>query len=372
MAHVIHSLGAGGAEGVLTEMVAPARDAGVDVVVMGLSDAQDDRAAVALRETGASVHEFHAPRYDPRVIRTLQHALVRERIDVVHTHLKHADVVGGLAARRLGLPAVSTLHVIEDAPTGPAHRGRVRLAALARKQLFRRVIVLSAAQREWYELLSPGSPVRLIPNGIRPPSVFSDPRAVRAGLGVSQDELLAVTVSLMRPEKGHGDLLEAVRRMKAQNVVVALAGDGPLLDHIRAQVNADPALAHRVRVLGFRHDVDDLLAAADLVVHPSRADALPTALISALAAGRPIVATRVGGIPDIATSECGVLVPPADADALAAALDNMAREPQQRAQMGLAGRQRFAEGYSAEVWVARLRELYLDILNQPCSSRSQP
>lgn len=370
VAHVIHSLGSGGAEALLVELAEPAREAGIDVVVVGLSDADDDRTALALRRSGVPVHQLHLRRYDPRAVRQLGRVLTRERVDLVHTHLKHADLVGGLAAHRARLPAVSTLHVIEDSRGTTAHRARVRLAALARQRLFRRVVVLSRAQRDWYARFSPGTPTRLIPNGIRPPTPQAPVTEVRSRLGVAPDELLAVTVSLMRPEKGHDVLLDAVRLMRTRQVVVALAGDGPLLESVRARVRADPELTRRVRVLGFRHDVDDLLAAADLVVHPSLADALPTALISALGAGRPIVATEVGGIPDVTAGGCAVLVPPSDPAALATALDDVVGDLGRRTAMGAAARQRFGEHYAAPVWVARLADLYREVLHRSGSDRS--
>lgn len=361
VAHVIHSLGAGGAEAVLAELAEPARSAGVDMMVVALSDAEDDRAAAALRQSGTPVHQLHAARYDLRAVGTLHGILVRESVQVVHTHLKHADVVGGLAARWAGLPAVSSLHVIEDEHADWVHRARVRVAERARRALFRRVLVLSQAQRDWYLTVSPGAAVQRIPNGVRPPVPSADQELIRARLGVQPDDLLAVTVSLMRPEKGHADLLSALRQLGDTDVVVALAGDGPLLGDIRREVDADPVLAERVRVLGYRTDVDDLLAAADVVIHPSHADALPTALISALASGRPVLATRVGGIPDIVTPDCGALVPARDAGALATTLRSLLADPVRRARMGEAAKRRYEAEFSADAWATRLAALYRDI-----------
>jgi len=361
VAHIIHSLGAGGAEAVLTELAEPARAAGIDVVVVGLSDAEDDRAAVALQEAGVSVYQLHAGRDDPRSVAAVRRILVREGAQVVHTHLKHADIVGGLAARWAGLPAVSTLHVIEDTPADLLQRARVRAAVQARERLFRRVVVLSRAQRDWYLTVSPGASVELIPNGVGAPRPTVGRDGLREGLGVGPGGTLAVVVSLMRPEKGHADLLDAVRQLGGTDVTVALAGDGPLLGDIREQVVADPALTERVRVLGYRTDVDELLEAADIVVHPSSADALPTALIRALGSGRPVVATRVGGIPDIITEECGVLVPAGDTQALAEAIASLTSDPARRTRMGKAARRRYEAEFSASVWAARLAALYRDI-----------
>ncbi|MFC7621700.1 glycosyltransferase [Microlunatus sp. GCM10028923] len=371
--HIIHSLGAGGAESALVELAGSARRAEVELTVIALSDAVDHHAAVRLREAGVTVHELHAGRYDLRAVGRVTRLLRRLRPDLVHTHLKHADLVGGLAARRLGLPAVSTLHVIEPPPAGWPDRVRIGLAVLARRRLFARVIAVSSAQQDWYRSLTGRADglVR-IPNGVAHPGP-TDPRAVRTELGVRPGELLAVTVSLLRPEKGHALLLDAVRRYAGDPpLVFALAGDGELLPELTDRVAADPILRDRVRLLGYRSDVDALLAAADLVIQPSLADALPTAVISALAAGRPVVATAVGGLPDLITPQCGRLVPAGDPDALAAAVAEVVGDPALRRRLGLAARERHRRCFSAVGWAKQLRALYDEVLGERTPSGTSP
>ena len=360
VAHVIHSLGPGGAEGVLEHLAPAARHVGIDTVVVGLSDAQDSRTARRLRGAGVRVHELHRGRYDLTAVVPLARLVRAERVDVVHTHLKHADVVGGLAAHRVGVPAVSTLHVIEAAPPGWRGRARVRLAASVRGRLMRTTIVLSRAQRDWYAAWAPHpEAVALVPNGVAEPAPTRPRDEVRAELGVEPGQVLALTVSLLRPEKGHGDLLEALRGIPLDvPLVVALAGDGVLEPLVREQVGLDPLLRDRVRVLGFREDVDDLVAACDLVIHPSREDALPTALIGAIASGRAVVATEVGGIPDIVGDGVGELVPSGDPRALAAAVTALVADPHRRARLGERGRERYERDFSATVWARRLGEVY--------------
>lgn len=360
VAHVIHSLGSGGAESVLVDLAQAAGDTGLRMVVVGLSDARDgndlDRRTVPmLRRHGVTVYELHARRYNPTLALTVARILRAEHADVVHTHLKHADFIGGIAARLARIPSVSTLHVI-DAPTSRAHRLRLALAVRARS-LSSTVIALSTEQLRWYHSVSSDSRITLIPNGVVEPEVTVHAAELRAALDVPDGTALAVCVSLMRPEKGHAGLLDALRLLPPEPpLVVALAGDGPLLPQIRARVESDPLLQNRVRVLGFRTDVPDLLAAADFVVHPSLADALPTALISALAAGRPVVATEVGGIPDIVGPDCGALVTPGDPKALADGIALLAAA--QRDGLGRAARQRYEETFSANIWVSRLSEVY--------------
>ncbi|MFV8165923.1 glycosyltransferase [Mycobacterium sp. 134] len=373
VAHVIHSLGAGGAEAVLVDLATAAQVLGMRLVVIGLSDAIDgaevDRRVVPkLRACGAGVYEMKARRYDPTLTFAVARILRHESVDIVHTHLKHADLIGGVAARMAGLRSVSTLHVI-DTPVGWAHRLRLGLAMRAR-HLSSAVIALSGEQLRWYRgQAGAGDHVVLLPNGVGEPEVSVDPSTVRAELGVPTGAVLVVCVGMMRPEKGHADLLEAIRLLPDEpSLVVALAGDGPLADSIGAAVESDPLLRQRVRMLGFRTDIDDLLAAADFVVQPSLADALPTSLISALAAGRPIVATRVGGIPDIAHDDYSILVPPADPAALSAGISGMAGAVraggERMASMRAAARRRYEERFSADSWVTGLQSLYANVIGE--------
>lgn len=367
VAHVIHSLGAGGAEAVLVDLARAARGVGMRLVVIGLSDAFDgaavDRRIVPqLQACGATVYEMRARRYDPTLTFAVARILRAESVDIVHTHLKHADLIGGVAARMAGLRSVSTLHVI-DTPTSRTHRLRLGLAMRAR-HLSSTVIALSSEQLRWYrEQAGADDRVVLLPNGVVEPRLSADPSAVRAEIGVPEGALLSVCASLMRPEKGHADLLEAIRLLPDEPpMVVALAGDGPLSGVIRKTVESDPILRERVRMLGFRTDVADLLAASDFVVQPSLADALPTSLISALAASRPIVATRVGGIPDIVGDEYGILVASADPASLSAGMHEMAATVRAGgeglAAMHAAARRRYEDRFSAEGWVMGLQAVY--------------
>jgi glycosyltransferase involved in cell wall biosynthesis len=380
VAHVIHSLGAGGAEAVLVELARAAPSAGLRLIVVGLSVAHSGTrvhhsVVPQLRELGATVYEMHAARYNPMLAVTLAKLLRKERVDVVHTHMKHADVVGGMAARLARLPSVSTLHVI-DIPTAPLHRLRVKVAVLARRLMSSTVIAVSNAQRDWYNQYAGGdAPIVVLPNGVVEPEVIRDRASIRAEVGVPEDAVFGLCASLMRPEKGHADLVEAIRQLPDDApLVLVMAGDGPLLENIQSAVDSDPVLRGRTRILGFRRDVPDLLAAADFVVQPSLEDALPTALISALACARPIVATNVGGIPDIVGSDCGFLVEAGHPAALSAAIARMAAtiraDPTALDAMCRAARERYESRFSADIWVENLRAVYERVIGTTAAAKA--
>jgi glycosyltransferase involved in cell wall biosynthesis len=373
--HLIHELGPGGAEHVLVDLARVAPSAGLEVSVLSLMPLGAHRYPQVLRDLGVRVASLDLPsRWDPRGPGRAVRLLRPDPPDLLHSHLKHADLVAAYAAPRLGLPLVSTLHLVED-EVGLLGRFKRDLGAWARRRRAARTIAVSEALRRWYLGAFPVPPATVvtIPNGIPAPEEVPAARraALRAGLGVPEGRLLAVMVAIFRPGKGHDDLLAAAALLGDCPVQFVLAGSGPEEARLRRLV-ATQGLRERVAFAGFREDVGALLAAADLVVHPSHADALPTALIHALAAGVPAVATRVGGIPEIVGEDCGLLVPPADPAALAAAIRGLAEDAARRRELGAAARRRFAARFDGRAWAGRLRDLYEEVLAEAGRDTAPP
>jgi glycosyltransferase involved in cell wall biosynthesis len=370
--HLIHELGPGGAEHVLVDLARVAPAAGIEMRVLSLMPLGEHRYPRRLAELGVRVDSLDLPsRWDPRGLRRAVRLLRADPPDLLHSHLKHADLVAAYAAPRLGIPMVSTLHLVED-EVGRVGRLKRGLGAWARRRRAARTIAVSDALRHWYLGAFPAGAagVVTIPNGVPAPEPVPAERRsqLRAEFGLAEGTLLAATVAIFREGKGHDDLLDAAGLLEGVPVRFVLAGSGPEESRLRARVEA-AGLAGRVVFAGFREDVAGLLAAADLVVHPSHADALPTALIHALAAGVPAVATRVGGIPEIVGDDAGVLVPPADPAALAAAVRALAGDPQRRREMGEAARARFAERFEGTAWARRLAALYAEVLAEARARR---
>lgn len=311
-------------------------------------------------------------RWDPTVAGRAAAWVGARRPDLLHTHLKHADVVGSRVSRRLGIPFVSTLHMVESS-VGPLGRVKRRAAFRARAGHAARTVAVSDAVRAWYLGSCPADPstVITIHNGVAVDE--TDPAAassVRAEFGVGADRLLAVTAAIMRPGKGHDVILEAAASLpEAVPVTFAFVGEGPEQEALLQRAHQLGLLGDRVLFPGFRSDIGRVLAAADLAVQASLNDALPTSLLFALAAGVPIVATRVGGIPEIVGAEAGILIEPGDARALADAVDRLCDDPAARRLMGKRGRERFEEEFDGRVWIRRLRGLYDEVLGRAPPSR---
>jgi glycosyltransferase involved in cell wall biosynthesis len=239
---------------------------------------------------------------------------------------------------------------------------RRRVALKAAFRLSRAVVACSGATQEHLtkELaLAPGRTLT-IPNGIA--FRAGDRMKVRRELGIGDDELLIIAVGSLVERKGHMVLLHALAQLEQEGMPrtwhVAIAGRGELEGALKAFV-AESGLVGRAHVLGHRDDVPDLLAAADIFTMPSLWEGLPVAMLEAMFASKPVIASACSGIPEAVESGIhGLLVPPGDQAALAAALGHVLASPNLRARLGAAGRERAAERYSVSGMVDAYERTY--------------
>jgi glycosyltransferase involved in cell wall biosynthesis len=356
---LIDSLAVGGAETLLADYAAGARAAGLGLSVGFLHG--DGAAAARLREQGIDPTPVPVRSLLGRRDRqTVREHIRRSAPDLVHTHLDYADLLGGLAARSLGVPAVSTLHLAEwDGDV--RQRVRVRLIARARRRCAARVIAVSEAARQNYLAHGWDRPERVVTvhNGIVDSPIAGSGASVRGELGIDRSELVIGMISVLRGGKGHDVAAAAVRRLLARfdGLRLLVAGDGPQRPEIEAQMSD---LGDRVLFTGHRPDVDRILGALDVLIHPSVQEAFPTALLEAMRAGVPVVASNVGGIPEAVTDgETGFLIDaPPTAEALAAALEPLLIDPDLRRDVGRRARARFEAEFEVSHWLARLLPIY--------------
>lgn len=209
------------------------------------------------------------------------------------------------------------------------------------------------------------SRISVIPNGIDV-DAFATPRHLRPVRRV-------VTVANLRGEKGHEVLLEAIARGGGAlaDLEFVLVGDGPCRVQLEAQART-LGIERRVSFAGERHDIEQLLADADLFVLPSRTEGLPNSVMEAMASGLPVVASRVGGLLELVDDGVtGRLVPGGDPDALAAAITGVAGNPAQAHAFGLAGRQRVRARYSTEATIAAFSALLTGELQRRAAGKQQ-
>lgn len=367
--HVIHTLAPGGAEHLLVDLARVASQVGIEMSVVSLMPTSQFAYHKDLRSQGTDVRSLClASRWDPRFLTRAAVVCRAQRPDLLHAHLKHADLVTSYVAPRLMVPWVSTLHMIEAAPT-PILRLKRRVAYHSRLRSAARTIAVSDALRRWYleAFAVPPAGVVTIRNGVAPASPASRGQRtkIRRSLGVPEDAVVAAMVGIMRPTKGHSQLIAAAAHLgERSGVIFALIGDGVLRMELEQEACASGVLGRNVVFCGFREDVPLVLAACDLLVHPSLDDALPTALIHGLAAGMPIVASDVGGVSEIVTADCAQLVPPGDAEALAAAVDHLGRDEGLRRRMGAAASRQFRREFEVVLWAERLAGLYREVQSE--------
>jgi glycosyltransferase involved in cell wall biosynthesis len=228
----------------------------------------------------------------------------------------------------------------------------------------RRIIAVSEEVKARYgELGVPPAKLVVVRNGIRVPSSVRPPDpALRAALIGNRPEYLVLTPARLHEQKGHAYLLAAAARVPDATFV--FAGAGPLREELERE-SVSLGVADRCVFLGDRADVPDLLAAADLVVLPSLFEGLPVVVLEAMAAGRPVVATSIGGTDEAVAHEVtGLLVPPRDPGALAAAIGRIRSDPELGRRMGEAGRERVEREFTAEATACAVMRVYDDVLSE--------
>lgn len=282
--------------------------------------------------------------------RLVQKAIAAD-VDLVHGHLVRGTHYATLAARFSGRPSVATAH-----------------ATNSYKRFHRvdRVVAVSAAVRDF-----------LVAHGVQPARVHTihhgvpdhagrraQRAAVRAGLGLAEgDQALCMVARFVR-DKGQDLLVEAVQRLGRDDLRLFFIGEteGDWYRQIRSQVEA-ARLAERVHFLGHREDVPDLLGAMDLFLAPSRREALSLSIIEAAAMSLPVVAARVGGIPEVIVDrQTGLLVPVDDSPALAEAIGQLLDDPALAERLARAGRERYLRQFSLDAMLDGHEAVYREAL----------
>jgi glycosyltransferase involved in cell wall biosynthesis len=241
-----------------------------------------------------------------------------------------------------------------------------------------RIVSVSEFHRSWaieLGMCTPGQ-VIAIPNGIA--EVARNREAGRAELrremGAEQDDMVILSMARLAADKGLEYLIEAAAILPetARRVRIVIAGDGPERERLE-QLAGHLGVTQRVRFLGFREDVGDLLAASDLVVLPSLREGLSIALLEAMAAGKPIIASSIGSHREVAShAYMARLVRPADARALSEAIAQLSGDEALMARLGRTARAVYENCYTEDRMLHSYKQLYFDLLSEKCPAEAEP
>jgi glycosyltransferase involved in cell wall biosynthesis len=348
----------GGAERMILQLAEELRRRGHDVLPLGPANA-DPWLRGEFRRCGFAPETFpvRGPA-DPVCLATIVQLLRRHHVDVAHSHAFFAAVYGGAAAWLLRKPHVITMH---GSRYYLKHRRR-RMALRWSARRSRALVAVSASTAAELAAgigLAPGA-VRVVYNGVPPQA--GDRGRVREELGLDAGESFVVAVGSLFPVKGHAVLLRALLQIRHATDLppwrAAIAGIGGEADALRAFID-EHGLGDRVRLLGFRSDVADVLAAADVYVMPSLFEGAPLALMEAMFASKAIAASAVGGIPELVSHDQeALLTTPGDATALATSLHSLLSDPARRSRLALAAQRRAASQFTLERMTDEYERLY--------------
>lgn len=353
---LISSNGFYGAESVVALLSSNLTALGCDVAV-GMFNAtrvSSHGMVSALARDGVELCNFPCQgRADLRTVLAISRYLRRERVDVLHTHGYKANVYGLIAARLAGCKILATCHNWTDRTPS------LRRYAMLDRLLLARFDSIVAVSDSISDALRGRSRIKnrllIIPNGVDLDRYRPDSTVTLAGTAI-----VIGAVSRLSPEKGVDVLLRALPQIvhhhpKVRCVVV---GEGPERERLTT-LTVKLGVANSIVFPGFCDDIPSFLRSCTVVVHPSRMEAMPLAILEAMAAGRAIVASEVGGIPELLRGgRAGVLVPPGDSDSLATAVCSMLDRPDERKCFEVAALNHVHEHFRADLMAQRYLDAY--------------
>jgi glycosyltransferase involved in cell wall biosynthesis len=303
----------------------------------------------------------------PKNIFYIAQRLNRERFSLIHTHGYKANVIGGIAAKLAGVKSVATMHL----HTETTHRLRLyRIIDLLTLRFFPKVIAVSESMRQY--LIAAGLPPKRVVTvynaidiGIFTSNVSFHDKALRNQLGIGSDQHIISIIGRLTSQKGHHYFLESAKRILevSPETRFLIAGDGPLRENLKG-LSLSLGITQAVRFLGYRQDIATLIGMSNVIAMPSLREGLPYVLLEALALARPVVGTKVRGIPEVIKhGETGFLVPPKDSEALAEAIIQVLRNPEEAARLGERGRKLVSREFNVETMARKTAAVYAEVLS---------
>jgi glycosyltransferase involved in cell wall biosynthesis len=368
VAQMIDNLEWGGAQKMLVQLSGKLSERGIQVTLVSLYPPDGSPFRQQILDAGLRVETFAgAGLFDLARLSRLEGWLRAEKFDLLQTYLTYANILGALAGRLAGIPVVASLR---SAGLDPQHYHPLRynLESWLLRHAAERVLVNGYSIAEAHRPRLGGTPIDVIPNAISLPGrLTAQERAQVRQEWMGTDSLhrpVLISVGRLVAPKGYSDLIQAFETVTHSfpQACLWIVGGGDLLPDLQAQVHS-LGLEEHVRLTGPRQDVPRLLAAADVYVNASHWEGMSVAILEALAAGLPVIATRVGDAGRIITPLTGRLVPPQRPDLLAEAMLELLRQPQRWDEMGAAGRELVGREYNLEKWTDCFVDLYRGLAN---------
>jgi len=369
VAHLLHTVAYGGPETIIINWLCAQDREHFDVHLICFADPKGTEKPFveAAEAAGLSIHFIPWNRSKPvlKSARLLSTYLREHRIDILHCYNTYAECVGVLAKRMTGVRLVTTKWM-----WGKLDWKRAILQRMERMLLpfFDRV----TAQSEFAARLTaqpglPASRVDVLISGLEQPLepyTKQQRDAERLAFGAGPDQLVFLHLARFWPEKAHDVLVRSFRLVvdEEDSTQLWLAGVGPLLEPTK-QLVQELGLEQHVQFIGFSSDLSKLLPLVDAQIHSSNMEGIPLALCSGLSAGLPVLATAVGGVPEIIEDGVsGLLVPPNDPALLASSAIRLIQDASLRARLGSAAQRFMEEHYSLKAAVKRLETVYLEMM----------
>lgn len=364
IAQMIDWLILGGTQRMMINLIKKLHLLGMNITVISLRSSMETSIKQDLDALGVRLVIFPFPKlFSLRSFIDLLAFLRREKFDLIQANLTYSNIIGGLAGWLTGTPVIGSLRNVGGDPRDVSVK-RVLLDTFSLKYFCKRILANGFAVAEFARKRLGNVRIDVIPNAVSLISPLSSEmrKQLRTEIALDPERLIIFSAGRFDARKGFSVLLHAFALTHAEfpETILVLAGDGDLRKELQALIE-ELKIREHVVLLGFREDVQTLLASVDIYVNSSLSEGMAVSILEAMSAGLPVIATSVGDTPNVILPGMGILVSPGNSDELVAALERLLKFHELRSEMGAAARERILKNYSPESWLRKILKLYIDV-----------
>ncbi len=355
---VIDGLTAGGAEKMVVTLSHLCVERGITVSVVSFDADWDAPYAVEIRKLGIPVHHLMGGLFNLSRIEQLLKVIDATQADLIHSYLTYANIIGTISARIARVPVIASLHSVSMEPYHPV---RTLIETWLMRNCSSEVMAAGYSIAEAHQKRLGRKKIKVIQNAVplSPALTIQEKNDIRKELVVDPDKTILISVGRLAPPKGFDTLVEAFSIIHSlyPNTALAIIGEGELRAEIE-NVISNYGLVDSVFLNGERDDIPRILPAADIYINSSLWEGMSVSILEAMAAGLPIVATRVGDATWMVRDNVGILVEPRNSQALSDAVILLLNNNVLRQEFGRNSRKRIEEEYSVNHWFEQIMNLY--------------